>query len=272
MIARVSLPAQSAAWATDLHLNFLERERSDALFLSFAACPADIILLSGDISDGVRLETHLLRLGELVKKPVLYVLGNHDRYHTTFAEADDIAARVGARHRHLIRLKGTEVVSFSPRTALVGIDGWGDGTSGTGSSSTVVLNDSIHIGELARLPEAECWALIQRLARDSAERIEPALRQAAGEFGRVIVLTHVPPFPEAAWHAGRTSDPDFLPHFCNARLGETLRRVSASHPGTEFLGLCGHTHGAGQYVERNLTVITAGAEYRKPRIDRLLEL
>jgi len=88
----------------------------------------------------------------------------------------------------------------------------------------------------------------------------------------VILLTHVPPLPEATWHEGKTSGPDFLPHFCNAKLGEVIRAACDSHPASKLTVLCGHTHSEGVYREANLTVLTAGAVYGSPRIDRVLAI
>ena len=91
-------------------------------------------------------------------------------------------------------------------------------------------------------------------------------------YREVILLTHVPPLPEATWHEGKMSGPDFLPYFCNARLGETIRAACALHPDSKLTVLCGHTHGAGVYQQDNLTVHTAGAIYGAPCVDRLLPI
>jgi Icc-related predicted phosphoesterase len=91
-------------------------------------------------------------------------------------------------------------------------------------------------------------------------------------YREVILLTHVPPLREATWHEGANSAPDFLPHFCNAPLGEVIREACARHSESKLTVLCGHTHSAGVYHEANLTVLTAGAAYGSPRIDRVLPI
>ncbi len=266
------IPVQQLAWATDLHLNFL-RGKSLAKFCDpLAESATDAIAITGDISDGPSLESHLHSLAQSTQKPIFFLLGNHDRYHTSFAEAEKIVKRVTASYPHLHRLTGREIVELSPHTALVGVDGWADGQSGSGPDSPIVLNDTIHIRDLAELPRPAQWKMMAELAQASAETIKPALDEAMASHREVILLTHVPPLREATWHEGQISAPDFLPHFCNARLGEVIREACARHSETNLLVLCGHTHSEGVHRENNLTVLTGKAVYGQPRIDRVIQI
>ena len=87
----------------------------------------------------------------------------------------------------------------------------------------------------------------------------------------MIALTHVPPFREACWHRGRISDDDWLPHFACRVVGEVLREAMAAHPECEMTVLCGHTHSAGEaQILPNLRVLTGGAEYGRPEVQRVL--
>ncbi len=90
---------------------------------------------------------------------------------------------------------------------------------------------------------------------------------------QVVVLTHVPPFLEAATYRGKPSGADYAPFFVCRATGEVLREEAQAHPEREFLVLCGHTHEAAETLVRpNLRVLTGGAEYRRPAIQRVLEL
>jgi 3',5'-cyclic-AMP phosphodiesterase len=89
----------------------------------------------------------------------------------------------------------------------------------------------------------------------------------------VIVLTHVPPYREAAWHEGRHSDDDWAPWFTCRAVGEAIDACAREHPATSFLVLCGHTHGEGTYAPRdNVVVHTAKADYGAPRVQRVFEV
>jgi 3',5'-cyclic-AMP phosphodiesterase len=271
-IPRVSAPVRRLAWATDLHLNFLPKTPFHSFYDLLSETEADAIAVTGDISDYPHLHFHLSRIAQCVSKPLFIVLGNHDRYHGSFAEAEAEVRKVSAAHPHVHRCAGGEIFALSPQTALIGVDGWADGESGFGSRSAVVLNDTRLIADLAALPRAAQWAKMSALAHASAAAIEPAAEAAMSSFREVIALTHVPPMREATWHQGSHSSPDYLPHFCNAPLGEALRQVCARHPASKLTVLCGHTHSSGVHQENNLTVYTGGSTYGSPGIDRVIAI
>ena len=86
-----------------------------------------------------------------------------------------------------------------------------------------------------------------------------------------IVLTHVPPFRESCWHQGRISDDDWLPYFTCRAVGDALLEIMQARPDRDLTVLCGHTHGEGQAeILPNLRVWTGGADYGKPRVERIL--
>jgi len=77
----------------------------------------------------------------------------------------------------------------------------------------------------------------------------------------------VPPFAEASWHLGQTSDDDGLPHFACRAVGEAPRDVMSARPQCRLTVLCGHTHSQGSVqVAPNLEAHTGGAEYGAPAI------
>ena len=111
---------------------------------------------------------------------------------------------------------------------------------------------------------------MRELADGYAKAVAPTLHEAMSRYPHVIVLTHVPPLPEATWYQGQQSDAEYLPHFCNPTLGRVLREACRKFPKTQVTVLCGHTHGEGTHREGNLTVITGGAEYFEPKVDRVI--
>jgi hypothetical protein len=47
----------------------------------------------------------------------------------------------------------------------------------------------------------------------------------------------------------------------------------AAHPTRQATVLCGHTHGRGEVqMLDNLTVLTGGADYGKPEVQRIFEI
>ena len=83
----------------------------------------------------------------------------------------------------------------------------------------------------------------------------------------------MPPFPESALYQGKLSGADYAPFFICKATGDALRQEAAAHPEREYLVLCGHTHEACEaQILPNLRVLTGGAEYRRPAIQRVLEM
>ena len=157
------------------------------------------------------------------------------------------------------------------RTVLIGHPGWSDGRAGIGSATTVRMNDSLLIADL-RLEGQELFDRMAALGDASARYIEDIAPLAVRHADRIVVGTHVPPFPEASRYARAPGEPSHLPHFCNVALGEALLRIARAWPKKEFLVLCGHTHERCQWrAADNLVVKVAGAEYGQPAIEEILE-
>lgn len=276
------------AWATDIHLDFLGDDAVRRFAAELAAPRADALILSGDLSHAELLEHHLRLLSQGVPGPVYFVLGNHDYYGSSIAAVRQAVRELGLRRPRLCWLPAAGVVRLTERTALVGIDGWADARLGAPETTPVVLNDFFHIEELAARvdPVARARPAYFRAtdrsglhaelrARGDAEAAacRALLGEALAAYERVVVVTHVPPFAAACWHEGRTSDDDWLPYFTCAAVGEVLRELAAGAPDRDITVLCGHTHGVGEAaVLPNLRVLTGGAEYRRPVLQRVLEV
>ncbi len=284
-----------AAWISDIHLNFLTSAGRDRFGAQLRESGADVIILTGDISEAPTLLDHLRGLQEDSAMAVLFVVGNHDYYRSSIAYMTEKLNRVCADPAlKLTYLSNTGVVTLTDKTALVGHDGWYDGESGDYWSTRLVLNDFEVIGEfrgamvseLGTLPSLNefrfnpglkhIWKpIMERLALASAKHVDTNLRAAiAMGHKRIVVATHVPPFPGASWHQGKTSNAEWLPFFSNITLGNAIVEVMNDHPDVECLVLTGHSHGRGSYSPiPNVTVLTAGAEYGSQEIQRpLLEI
>ncbi|MFY0533230.1 metallophosphoesterase family protein [Nannocystis pusilla] len=276
------------AWATDIHLDFLDDGQVRRFAAELAAPRADALVLSGDLSHAETLEHHLRLLAQGVPGPIYFVLGNHDYYGSSVAAVRAAVLDLGARRPRLSWLPAAGVVRLTDRTGLIGCDGWADARIGKPDSTPVVLNDFFHIEELAATIDPVARADPRRFrgtsrshlhaelrARGDAEAaaLRPLLRDALREFAEVVVVTHVPPFAEACWHEGRHSDDDWQPYFTCAAVGDALREAAEAWPDRRLTVLCGHTHGVGEaQILANLTVLTGGAEYRRPVLQRVLDV
>ncbi len=261
------------AWLTDIHLDFVDPAERAALAAAVRAERPDGVVVTGDVATAPTVLGLLDELGVAIGAPLWFVLGNHDFYRGSIAEVRARAAENSGRGGGPAWLPAAGVVRLGPTVALIGVDGWGDARLGDFARSPVQLNDFFLIEELARLPRGTLRTRLAELGDESATTLTPLLAEALTWAEHVVVATHVPPFRGACWHDGAISNDDWLPFFTCAATGETLRAALAAHPGARATVLCGHTHGAGETeILPNLRVLTGGADYGRPRLQRILEL
>ena len=267
-------PPVNLVWATDIHLDSVGPERVVEFLNAIQSSPCDGVLLSGDMSTAVNLEADLTMIADSLDKRVYFVLGNHDYYGGSIAGVRSIARNLTSSRMKWVA--GGDCLELAPGVGLVGNGGWGDAQFGNCENTPVMLTDYFVIAELADVYDRDCCDMTLRpqhalkeklraLGRESAGDMRPQLMEAADRFSQVMVLTHVPPFREAAWHEGAHSNDDWLPGFSCKAMGDELVRVAEARADTNFTVLCGHTHGEGfARILPNLVVHTQAAEYGSP--------
>jgi predicted MPP superfamily phosphohydrolase len=266
------------AWLTDIHLNFLDDDQRQQ-FLESLVDQADRFAITGDIGESPGIIGSLEEMQKILRKPIYFVLGNHDFYRGSIDETRCEVARLAEASEYLVYLTATSVVALTAATALIGHDGWADARLGDYERSDVFLNDYVAIRELRKwkgefsLDKPALEEALNALGDEAAHHLEHALTEATASHSSVIALTHVPPFKEAAWYEGRHSDDNYLPHFACKSTGDVFRRVMETQPQARLLVLCGHTHGQGEtQISENIRVITGGAEYGNPVIQQVFDI
>src|SRR5260370_37778614 len=102
--AAMSNHVESLTWLTDLHLEFCSHRTRDRFYHSINQAPGEIVVITGDLSAGPHRLAQYTELAEQIRKPVYFVLGNHDRYGTTFANAEATGATATTLFPHIVRL------------------------------------------------------------------------------------------------------------------------------------------------------------------------
>jgi len=258
---------------TDIHLDFLSAEQTDRFFAEISETGADGVVVTGDVALATNVEGLLRKMGQAVGMPVWFVLGNHDFYGGSIAAVRAAATEL-SQEGQVVWLGASGVVELSPRTALVGHDGWGDARLGNVDGTAVLLTDFLVIAELAGLDRVGLTARLQRLGDEAAAHMKRVLPEALESYEHVLVVTHVPPFRDACWYRGSYSDDDWLPYFTCKAMGDVLLAEAASRADRRITVLCGHTHSGGECRPLpNLRVITGAAEYGRPGVQQpLLEV
>ena len=258
------------AWCTDLHLNFCDDQAVGEFIDRLRNSDSRAVLLSGDISNGHLIAAHLTKLAT-VNLPIFFCLGNHDFYEGGFNEIDGIVNECCRQCSNLHHLGQGEVINLTSKTKLVGHRGWADGRACTHSS--VWLNDFERIQDLKFDDRHALFAKLAKLGSESARYFSEIIPRAMEQAEQVIVLTHVPPFFQAALHNGIMSSPEFLAHFCNVAGGQAILWAAEEFPEKQILVLCGHTHEGGvAEIRPNLQIKTGGATYGQPQIWDVLDL
>jgi 3',5'-cyclic AMP phosphodiesterase CpdA len=263
------------AWLTDIHLNFLRPPGLEAFLDTLAGTEADAFIITGDIGEAHDVALHLNAIDNAVQRPVYFVLGNHDFYRGSIAGVREKVRQLCAACPNLHWLPDSGVVPLTDETCLVGHDGWGDGRLGDYYGTDVLLNDFGLIEEFGGFAESkdERLAKIHALGDEAATYLRSVLPEALTRFRHVVVATHIPPFRESCWHEGKTSNDDWLPFFTCKAVGDVLAEAMASAPDRTMTVLCGHTHGGGEAdILPNLRVLTGGARYGRPDVQRVIEI
>jgi 3',5'-cyclic-AMP phosphodiesterase len=270
--ANMSGHVESLIWLSDLHLEFCSHRTRYQLYLSINQAVGEIVTITGDLSAGSHRLAQYTELAEQIKKPVYFVLGNHDRYGTTFANTEAVVERVTTLFSHMVRLDGSQVIALNRSVALVGVDGWADGLGGEGPATKARINDFYQILDFATEREAQVFREMKERARKYSQALKPSLIKALKQYQMIIIATHVPPYEGAAWHEGSPSSPDYQPFFSSPTVGNMIKAAAAEYPGKSVLVLCGHTHSPGVYRDGNILVLTAGARYGFPGITKTIHL
>ena len=261
------------AWTTDIHLNFLPSEDCDAFLRNLALLNLDGLVISGDVAESHDLAHYLIRIQQAADADVYFVLGNHDFYYGSIRGVRAAVDALCAEHPRLHYLSHSGPLELASDVALVGHDGWADGRLGDYERSLIFLHDYQLIAELSMYGKAERRRVLERLGDEAAcaHSHRPAGRapDAPASLAGDACPAAAPPVGTKA----RISDDQWAPHFTCRAVGDAILEIMPDYPDRQLTVLCGHTHGAGETRPLdNVLILTGGAEYGRPVVQRVFEL
>jgi len=261
------------AWTTDPHFDHADVDAWQSWFEENAAIGGDGLLITGDLSEGDDVSLQLLRLANSFNLPIYFVLGNHDFYQRSIAETRQQIISLCRQKERLFYLTDCGPIRLADHVYLVGDDGWGDATVGNYEQSPIKLRDFENINDFLFTDPSEWKTRLQREGAESAERLRKKLEATPLDAKQVLIATHIPPFSEACWYEGRTTDEYWAPFFVCGSVGKMLVDFCPTRPDCYWNVLCGHTHHDGvANIRSNLTVHTGGSIYGKPQIEAVIEV
>ncbi len=272
-------------WMCDIHLDlltpierqdFLRRLKYFHLFGDADFFRADGILAGGDISTSARMADDLRAVHRDSNcMPVYYVPGNHDYYGGTIQamRANQVRLHRGRRSHRIYALELSPGIRLGVHgeIGLVGHGCWGDTRAGDyWNSGLHGMSDFHEIWDFKNMNLTERKYLLMKLGDDAAEHLKKGcIALASSNCRHVVVLTHVPPFPDSSLYEGRVYARG-LPYFSCQAAGKVLVEVARQFPQVRFTALSGHSHEESRLdVLPNLTALVRRAEYYEPSFDRI---
>jgi predicted phosphodiesterase len=273
------------AWATDIHLDFIDEAVESQFAPALSQVDCDGYIFTGDISTGESLVRHLTILDSRVEKPIYFVCGNHDFYHSSFAEVKSGLKTLCKKSKNLRYLTQSGVVSLSGKTAIIGHDGWYDAYHGSALQTNFLMNDWLCISEYEKASvDAKFFgpspvslspiiAQSRQYASSAAEYIRTTASAAAKRHELVVILTHVPPFLQVCLRNGRPGAANVVPWYSSKLMGDAILDVASRHPDTRFEVFCGHTHSqSDEQITANVYAHSGESEYGSPRISGMVQV
>jgi len=260
-------------WLSDIHLNFVYYYQIQSLCNNIVEMNPDAVVISGDIAEGDSVCDYLTILQSILSCPIYFVLGNHDYYNSSISIVRDKIEELTACNSLLKWLPKIGIVKLTDKACLIGHGAWGDGRFGKYATSNFDIADNHLIYDFVELDKESRLKKLNLLGTEAAAYFEKQLNQALKSYEHIIILTHVPPFWEASFYRKGLSLASSVPYFACKSVGEVLKGKMNSEPERNMTVLCGHTHAGGTcQIAPNLFVKTAGARYKHPRVEEVLEI
>ena len=115
------------AWLTDIDLNFIDKDQREKFYQEIVNTHCEVIMISGDIAESNNVVDILQEMALFVKKPICFVLGNHDYYRGTVTTVRAEMINLTKTNQYLCWLPATSVKKLTNEALLIGHDGWADG-------------------------------------------------------------------------------------------------------------------------------------------------
>jgi len=255
-------------WLTDLHLDRASPEQKSLLLDALAGIKYDKVVISGDVSNAANLCKHLRQLASAcAPRPMYFVLGNHDYFGSGFLEVESEVSELCRTVANLHHLDGRQIIPLGHGVCLMGHRGWADARAGYGTRTVIDSSDRTQINDFSGLCRNGMLQRMRELGSESARVIRKTLPLALTRFRHVVIVTHVPPFPDAVIYNSKPCARTHLPHFVNLSAGLAIRAIASAFPKRRVTILSGHSHSSSTTeILPNLTVRVGGARTGRPGV------
>jgi Icc-related predicted phosphoesterase len=241
---------------SDLHFEFgVIPEKYDRMVNT----PADVLVLAGDISTHDKICHDLVKIQKDANKPVVFVPGNHEHYHSRRSAMDREFRALNHKDLHVL-IEGKTIIDG---VMFLGSTGWWDGSGGNiGLTVKNAMNDFSLIFDIKENLDGIKWG---REARLFFEQNLARLKRTKFD-GKVVCVSHN--FPHARSIARQYQGSVLNGCFCN-RWEHVIREFQPD------LWIHGHTHTGFDYKEGDTRIVCNPQgyleRYAMPREDIIKE-
>jgi len=262
----------TALWLGDLHLDRTSGQKREHLFDRIRATESDCLVVSGDISSARYLDEHLRLLASAASpRPVYFVAGNHEYHGSGMREVQQHLAEICKSVSNLHHLDGNRIIPLGRGVCLMGHGGWADARAGLGHATIIDNPDRHVIRDFDGLNRKQALNKMSELGKQSAGMIRNTLPLALTRYRHVVILTHVPPFPNAVLYNNKPCAPESLPHFSNLSAGLAILGIARAFPQRRITVLAGHSHSrCARRILSNLSVRVGHARTGTPSLFEIL--
>lgn len=230
-------------WITDPHLDFLGPFDRKQFFKKIRSHRPQGIFLTGDISNGRMVAEDLRILSREFEFPIYFILGNHDRYESSFERVNEEVKNIIDLHGNLKYLEKLPAQTLTEEIGVVGVDGWYDAGFCEPLTSLVFAGDWFSIEDFRNLSSQTAkMELMRDLANTAAFKLGEKIIQAYKNHTTVYILTHIPPFPNSSHLFGSWGAKFWDPYNSSKIMSDILYRLSEEYPQHKMIVLSGHTH------------------------------
>jgi Icc-related predicted phosphoesterase len=258
-------------WLTDIHLNFLTKNKLVEFCIDLEKHNADGIFITGDISTGSKLIKHLKYMDKIISCPIYFTIGNHDIYGKYIEELKKELSDLNNTHPKLNYLTSMEeVIEIGDNIGLIGDDGWYDGRFAEPLTNLVFSFDWFFIKDFRDCKDNKTrLRLMRSLADESAKNIIRKLRKAYEKYDTVYLLTHIPPFPQT-YKIG-IENRFWTPYNSSKILVDFLDSVFMDFPDKKLVILAGHVHlRRKEIINKNIELRVGDAMAGFPKIESII--
>lgn len=258
-------------WFTDVHFDYVGELNLFKFIDTVNQFQPKGIFITGDIANGLSIAKDLRYIARNCKTNIYFVLGNHDRYFSSFRRVKEKIQKLCKKYKNLFWMPEAGIVELNSQNCLIGVDGWFN-FSYSNPNHILFANDWFLIKELiVNYSVKSKLRFIKRIVNDGCKIAENNIKLALEKYNHIHFITHFPPFIEAAGNDEYYFKDFWNSYDVNTKLGNVLKDIMKDYPDKKLTIYCGHTHKWKRtHISDNIECIVGDSKYFNPSFSKTI--